>query len=339
MSTLAYQPSLDGIRAIAIVPVLAIHSLTPHTLGGFVGVDIFFVLSGYLITLLLATEHSRTGKIDIRRFYMRRARRLYPTLILVVATYLALASIFFPKDNAIRDSVIALLYLSDYARAFWGFPHALQQTWSLAVEEHFYLVWPFVVPLLMRARHPARWLMVAYLVATLWRILNTHWLGYAETYFRFDTRVSGILLGSLLALAPAPIKLKSVLVPLTILLVLLPTTRYASDFGLTGAILLAELAAIMLIGAAANDLHPVLSHRLMIYLGKLSYGIYLWHFPIFLWLREHHGWREALVVGLPLTIVLAMLTYHFVDSPLRRRFPLEGRARQPNTPSPTGFAS
>lgn len=330
MQRLQYQPALDGIRAIAILPVMAIHSLAPHTLGGFIGVDIFFVLSGFLITSLLLAEHHATGRIDLGAFYLRRARRLYPTLILVVVAYLALADKFFPEDEAIRDSMVALFYLSDYARAFWGFPHALQQTWSLAVEEHFYVLWPFVVPLLARARKPAKYLFLAYLVATIWRIANVHWLGYAETYFRFDTRLSGILLGSALAMGRTDSPLKSALLPILIILAILPSTRYASDFGLTAAIVLAEVAAVFLIGAASNPLHPFLAHRAMVYLGKLSYGIYLWHFPIFLWIREHHGWREVLLIGLPMTLVLAALTYHFVDIPLRRmRFPWKLRKQNP----------
>lgn len=157
-----------------------------------------------MITRLLAEEIDVLGKINLWGFYLRRLLRLAPPLLLLLAVYLAIAPRLWPQFSLwehIRDAALAGLYLSDYARAFWDNPKILQHTWSLSVEEHFYFIWPFVVLLL--ARIEFRWriacLFGLYLLATAWRIFEYEGLGWAATYFRFDTRMSGLIFGALLA--------------------------------------------------------------------------------------------------------------------------------------------
>ena len=192
-SPLRYNPAFDGLRAIAALCVIASHCELPGLAGGFYGVDLFFVLSGFLITWLLFDEHSVTGRIDLPYFFFRRYLRLTPPLLAMLAVYLAIAPTAWPEFSLwshIRDVLLTGSYVSDYARAFWGTPLILQHSWSLGVEEHFYLLWPLAVLALLRL--PARWrpaaLFCLYIAATAWRMAwyrdETTW---PETYYRFDT--------------------------------------------------------------------------------------------------------------------------------------------------------
>lgn len=194
-----YNPALDGLRALAVLLALAFHSRIEGFHGGFFGVDVFFVLSGYLITRLLANQHSATGTINVPAFYLRRLHRLYPALLPFLGAYLIAGPLAFPnrQDHA-RDALVAATYLSDYGFAFWKIPWLVQHTWSLSVEEHFYLAWP--VALLLVLRPPGRyWAPVVLsltVAATLWRwhvVLNVD--PWHQPYYRFDTRLSGLLLG------------------------------------------------------------------------------------------------------------------------------------------------
>ena len=158
-----------------------------------------------MITRLLAEEFEARGKINLWGFYLRRFLRLTPPLLSLLVVYLMIAPRLWPQFSLgehIRDAALAGFYLSDYARAFWGIPKVLQHTWSLSVEEHYYLLWPFVVLLLTRIE--LRWriacLLGLYLLATMWRIFNFESLGWSPTYFRFDTRMSGLIFGALLAM-------------------------------------------------------------------------------------------------------------------------------------------
>src|SRR5690554_740053 len=153
LTKMKYNLSLDGIRAIAALIVVACHAGMPGIGGGFLGVDIFFVLSGYLITRLLHSEHSATGRIDFRSFCRRRLRRLFPALATLLVIYLIAAPLFFPNipmHKHMLDATLSALYISDYARTLGVPPSVLNHTWSLSVEMQFYLLWPGVMLLLLR---------------------------------------------------------------------------------------------------------------------------------------------------------------------------------------------
>src|SRR5487761_2131823 len=156
--SLRYNQALDGLRAVAIGLVAADHCWVPGFDSGYFGVDVFFVLSGFLITQLLVDEYDSQGQIDLGKFYLRRLLRLTPPLAILLAVYLAVAPTLWPHYGLwphIRDAALAGLYLADYGRAFWSQPTLLEHTWSLSVEEHFYLLWPFAVLLLGRVE--PRW--------------------------------------------------------------------------------------------------------------------------------------------------------------------------------------
>ncbi|WP_427185331.1 acyltransferase family protein [Bordetella bronchialis] len=316
-----YNPALDGLRAISILAVLMFHCGVPFARGGFVGVDVFFVISGYLITSLLAAEYRRGG-IEVGRFYARRALRLYPTLLIMVAAYAALAPMLWPADNRWLSSALAALYLYDYALAFWRLTYTIGHTWSLGVEEKFYLLWPLVLPLVLRTRHPVRWLVSAFVAATAWRyVVAMHW-NWSQAYFRFDTRMSGILLGAIAALARFRIPkyaLAAACLAFAVIVVppSLPTSHQVA--AVTLRITVAELSAFILVcHAAANENAPFLSWRPMAYIGRLSYGIYIWHFPFVLVMRGTQPVWLQLTATLAFSLAMAAICLHCVDEPIKR---------------------
>jgi len=319
--SLPYNPALDGIRALSILSVVLFHCEVPGAHGGFIGLDVFFVLSGYLITSLLTAEH-RHGGIEIGRFYARRALRLYPTLLLMVAVYVGLAPILWPAEDRWLSAVLAALYVYDYALAFWELAYTIGHTWSLGVEEKFYLLWPLVLPLLLRTRHPVRWLVFAFLAVTAWRYFVAMNWTWSQAYFRFDTRMSGILLGAIAALTHFKVSkhvLAMACVALLVLMALpsLPTSHQTE--AVTLSITLAELSAFVLICyAAEHGRAKFLASALMVYIGRLSYGIYLWHFPLALLLRDTQPLWITLSATLAFSFTMASICLHLVDTPLKR---------------------
>ena len=324
-----YRPALDGLRALAVLIVIAYHAETPGFAGGFLGVDVFFVLSGFLITTLLNGEYARTGRIDVPRFYARRFLRLAPALFLMLATYLLVSTLIWPDLSAAehgRDALIAALFLGDYARALWAVPTLLGHTWSLAVEQHFYLLWPAVLLLVQRlpsVRAQVWTLLTLYVATTLWRdwsILNAPW---ETVYFRFDTRLSGLVLGSLLAVVagrtswlPAPKRVWGV-AALGILALCCLRLAGGAPVSLVVGVTLVEIATAMLIlvavSARPDPLQKLLSHPVLVRMGVLSYGMYLWHHPVALLMRDLLPWPLALPLVLASSFVLAAISYHTVE--------------------------
>lgn len=170
-----YVPALDGIRAIAVLLVVFFHAQTPGFHAGYLGVDVFFVLSGFLITSLLLGELASTGGIHLRRFYFRRLARLMPPLIGLIALYLVLAPLVWPEHaHHIRDAFIAGFYLSDYSVVADVHPVMLKHSWSLSIEQHYYLLWPLLLLLIVRFR-PKEIIGILfglYIASTLWRIAS-----------------------------------------------------------------------------------------------------------------------------------------------------------------------
>ena len=334
-----YRPALDGLRALAVLAVLAFHARTPGFQGGFLGVDLFFVLSGFLITSLLAVEHGDSGRINLRRFYFRRAVRLYPTLLLMLAAFLAVAPHLSPDIPAWREATWSAMYLADYSRAILREPIVLSHTWSLAVEEHFYLLWPLLVPAILRCQAPHRILLIAYVLATAWRMINFAWLGWDLTYFRFDTRLSGLVLGALIAVRPPAMRIGAA-APLALLAALSAVPMYKEAEGITVAVVGAELASASLVLLAMSARRTWLASPALAYLGRLSYGIYIWHYPAAYWLRLEFPWQITLAGSGLFAVAMAALTYHLIDVPLRR-WTCRPSAKAPTTrPAPiTGFSS
>ncbi len=343
-------PALDGLRAIAVVAVLFFHLGFTWMRGGFLGVDVFFVVSGYLITSLLLTEWNASRRVNLGQFWARRARRLLPALYLVLAATLAYALVVLPGEVvSLRSSALAALgyvtnwYLVVEHRPYFetlGRPPLLQHLWSLAVEEQFYLVWPLLF--LPAMRFIGRRGLIALVVAggfassVLMALLYTP--GGAETrvYYGTDTRAVALLAGAALALAwarPAAASCSrrtaisvdasaaAALGALLAIFVLVDEHTLLLYRG--GFAAVALLSAVLIFGAA----HPsskvvarVLGGRIPGWIGQRSYGIYLWHWPIFMVTRpEDVGFSGPLLITLQLglTFLLAALSYRFVEAPLR----------------------
>lgn len=302
------QSALDGLRAVAAFAVLFYHA---HALpGGSLGVDVFFVLSGYLITKIIASEIRETGALNIGRFLIRRARRLYPALIVLLVAYVALGPVLLPQFADLRwlDALFASLYLTNIVETLHYHERPLSHTWTLAVEGQFYLAWPLVMLALSRLRQRAALnvLLVAWLAITCARLL---WpLGEDRnvvTVFFTPFHASGLVLGAALALAPAWRPLAVVgwigLATLAVMFIL-PW----SPFYLTGAS--AELAAAAVVASPPG----FLAWRPLAFLGRISYGIYLWHLPIGLALGWPPGVAGVLAVAVP-SVLIATLSYFAVE--------------------------
>jgi peptidoglycan/LPS O-acetylase OafA/YrhL len=322
-----YIPALDGIRAIAVLLVMLFHAHTPGFFGGYLGVDIFFVLSGYLITSLLLNEMAETGEIRIHRFYLKRFTRLMPPLACLLALYLLLSAWAWPDYNShFRDALIAVFYLSDFAPIMNMSPKMLGHTWSLSVEQHYYLLWPVVLLLIVRiyGRQMVRAFVVMYLAATFWRIFCiTSGQSWVMVYPRFDVRVSGLIMGALLAVwlrsrpkfsAPSMLWMAPITLAAAISLTCFAWKNpLGLMIGTTCTELLAAIMILVVLKPGESVLHQLTNSAGAIYLGKLSYGLYLYHYPVFFYLREHFDWPATLGIGLPLSLGLAALSYHSIE--------------------------
>ncbi|MFN7572172.1 MAG: acyltransferase family protein [Betaproteobacteria bacterium] len=354
-------PGLEGVRAIAVLAVLAYHGEIAGVLpAGFLGVDIFFVLSGFLITALLLREHEAHGAIDLRGFYLRRARRLLPAL-LAMLTATALVAPWLAPDAVARlreDLPAALFYVSNwwqiasaqsYFEAF-NRPPLLQHLWSLAIEEQFYIVWPLLAIALLRAsgrRGLALFSLAGALLATGWMAaLAIHWAMPEERdasrlYFGSDTHCMGLLVGAALAALIDPWRRPAVAGPAraargraldalggVALLGLLAIMALGHDtqpwLYRGGFLLVSVLTALLLLAAVqpASWLQPVLASAPMRWIGERSYGLYIWHWPVFVMLRPRlelpaDPWL-AFALRLAVTVAIAELSYRWVEVPVRR---------------------
>jgi peptidoglycan/LPS O-acetylase OafA/YrhL len=361
----SYRPGLDGLRAVAVGLVVVYHVVRtangPVLRGGFVGVDVFFVLSGFLITSLLLREHARTGTVALRRFYARRAWRLVPVLLVVAAVtaaYFALlpADEFTSaevKQETLTGALMSVLYVASWGFALDGPMGVMGYTWSLSVEEHFYLVWPVAVLLLLRRRDLAtlpRRVAVVTAVATAWPVVLLLGLGVSwnRLYAGPDTRASQLLAGCLLAVVmarPGGLGRWRVLasgraatlsaVALLLAACVLERTSYA--YWLGGQQVVTIAAVCLTAHLALRDdtrLARLLSWGPAVAVGLWSYSIYLWHRPFLVvfypWLGETSAARA---LGAAVSVVVAVAGFRWVEQPLLRR--ATGRAARPESPETT----
>ncbi len=349
-----YRPALDGLRAVAVLAVLAYHWPASWMPGGFLGVEVFFVISGYLITSLLLGERQRTGSTDFKAFWARRARRLLPALFTLLVVVSAVWLIWKPSEVAgLRGAVLAALayvtnwYLIAAKQSYFasvGRPSPLLHLWSLAVEEQFYLIWPLVLVGLIRLfrRRMQFVLMVVLALAAgsvvLGIVLYHPGVDPFRVWYGTDTRAAGILLGAALAIAVPPWQMRAEIrrgarwllgavgmVALGVIIWMFVHVNEFDPFVYRGGFVLLDLVTVGLILALV---HPAitLSARLLswgplVWIGRRSYGIYLWHWPIFVVTRpgldvSYGGWR-LLAVRLGATMIAAELSYRLVEMPVR----------------------
>ena len=327
--SLAYNSALDGLRGVAILLVILSHAHAPLFDGAFYGVDLFFVLSGFLITSLLLQELQSNGRLDYWRFYRRRFFRLMPALALFLAAYCVFAPLLWPDlTDVYSDALVSLLYLADYGIAFFDSPDTLLHMWSLSVEEHFYLVWPPLLVVLARfTPRGALWRPVLGLLvlAWAWRVL---WVAqgqqFYEIFFRFDTRATGLLAGSLLAtlLHEQPAWFQALrqrlhhFMCVVLAVPLLMAQSWDDMNAMLWGMTVVECAALVVLLAVQQHhgaLHQMLSAPALMLVGKLSYGIYLWHYPVVRYLRADLPWPAVVVLGFLISAALAALSYYTVE--------------------------
>ena len=344
---LGYRPALDGVRGVAILAVLAVH--TSHLFGwsllkgGSIGVDIFFVLSGFLITCILLEEWSGTGTINLRHFYARRFLRLVPALLLLAVALLLLSGALFSVSEAAqtrRTLPIALLYLSDFFASLAPQTSlgALRHTWSLAIEEHFYLLWPPVLLFLLKRGRSRRGLLVltsslAVAVCLHRVLLFNAGASPARTYFAFDARADALLIGCSAGMAVSwgfaqSFNRLNTLAALTLIILCLFATNFASPLmhqgGFTVLAAATALLLINLVSAQSVIFNKLMETSPLVWVGKISYGLYLWHYPMFKWIKYASApWPIKLGLALLGTFAVASVSFYFVERPLlrlKRRF-------------------
>jgi peptidoglycan/LPS O-acetylase OafA/YrhL len=351
---LGYLPALDGLRAIAVIAVLLYHAELGWWRGGFLGVDVFFVLSGYLITCVLLDDRLKTGRIGLARFWLRRARRLLPALLVMLTATCIYTVVFLPHEAAkLRDDIVsALMYVMNWHLIFQDQPYFdtigrapfLQHLWSLAVEEQFYLLWPLLLTgglVLFRGRRERLAVAIVSLAAfsaLLMAVIYSPGGDPSRVYFGTDTHASGLLIGAALAAVWPPWRLSTKtgpraplaleaggLIGLALLLwCFLNVSEFDTALYRGGYLMIAIVTACVI----AVVVHPstrlasgLLSFGLLRWIGQRSYGIYLWHWPVYLVTRPDLDVPirgiPLLVVRVAITVALAAASYRFVEMPIR----------------------
>lgn len=354
-----YISELDGLRGIAILMVIAIHAHLPFAGGGFLGVDLFFVLSGYLITTLLLKEQQATGDINFKSFYWRRCIRLFPVLFAFLVLYLALGLIFASnKFNILRNWLIVFFYGTSWTRALFGGPSSwVGHTWSLSIEEQFYLLWPVI---LYKARRVNPKKMIAALVATCIIVvfyrysLLVYGVKTDRIFFGFDTRMDALIIGCTMAYllnrrfafmdsAPWNIVLKAC--ALSGVVFMAYEFAFPSDksnwfwsYGLSLVTISSAFIILFILSNPDSIFTRLLRNKGVVYTGKISYGLYLWHYPIFSFLQEYTRLTltAQVIIGVTLSYAVSSLSFYLLERPLLKYKDLLGRKVASAPPAPSG---
>lgn len=342
---LVYRPELDGVRAIAVLGVMGFHlsfiqpQLSHVAGGGFLGVDVFFVLSGMLITQLLLAEWDRSGSLGMGAFYARRSRRLLPALAVFTAAFLVYSAIVHDNTLSIIRGLASEFSYETTGHLTAPYPPGISHTWTLIVEWEFYLVWPLVMALLLR-RGGRRVLLaatvsLAALDAVVRALAYAHGHDFVLAYHLAGFRIDELLIGSALAQLARPFRVPHLLRTLAGagVLLALATARYPQSWLYLGGMTALALATAVVIAPGAGGWWGtrLLSLRPLVWIGQISYSLYLWHVPAVSEIGHHTtGWPNPLrvLVAVAVSLVLAALSYYFVEQRFRRA---TRRALQPAT--------
>jgi peptidoglycan/LPS O-acetylase OafA/YrhL len=359
------EPGLDGLRALAIIAVLLYHGGVSWAGGGFLGVESFFVLSGFLITSLLIAEWCESSRIRLGAFWARRARRLLPALfalVAVIGVYYTIAGPLNAVPGLRSDGIAALLYVGNWHQIATGSSYfvasgsvsPLQHTWSLAIEEQFYLLWPLILVAVFwlvgrgsaSTHRSLTTLLGATIVAALasageTAVLYRGGTGLGRVYYGTDTRATGLLVGASLAIAIARARQAgrrsptgrrhrvggaAALLALIMVLVAMHEATGESSWLFPWGFVGIDLAVATVIAAVVllpeSSIARVFSVRPLCAIGTISYGVYLWHFPCFLWLDQSStgcSGAALLLVRLAVTFAVAVVSFIAIEQPVRRR--------------------
>ncbi len=350
---MGYQPALDGLRALSVIAVILYHAGIQWIPGGFIGVEVFFVVSGFLITSLMIDEQHVSGKVSLKQFWIRRARRLLPALFtMLIASLVAVT--FFAKDSApdFRQDVLpALGYFSNWWQIYFvDTPYfaanslpMLRHLWSLAVEEQWYVLWPIVFVFVLGNKRVPRWISAVVIGLLAAAVMVGTALAFAadnETRINFlylstITRSSGLLLGAALACIWRPwkkavVRFARVRSGLADVLALgaLATLGYISASihvadeqlyrgGLAAATVASAVIIAVVVRSGTSLVKRVLSIPLLVEIGRRSYGLYLWHWPIFVIAGARLS-SIRLAYALTVTVIINEFVYQFIETPARK---------------------
>lgn len=346
----SYVASFDGLRSLAIILVLLYHFNIPLFSGGFIGVDIFFVLSGYLITSKLLSEWQGTRKIDLKNFWIKRFRRLVPAVLVMIIVTLIIIYLFYPEvfSKSWPDALASFFYLSNwwyivndipYSQNF-GISSPFKHLWSLAIEEQFYIIWPVIFAWLLQKLKKRQHVLKVVLVTALCSIV-TMWVLYSpdnidRIYYGTDTRLFTLAFGCSLAfvwpfyLLSDNLNKKEVAtidgigsISLAGLLFLAMTVTTSQKSLYHGGFLFISFLSCMLLAALAHPstkISKLFSHEVLVWIGKRSYSIYLWHFPVIALTTpvKTMGTVHPILIILQLILILflANISYHVIEIPV-----------------------
>lgn len=316
-------------------------------IGGFLGVDMFFALSGYLITRLLLSEYWENNRIDLLSFYKRRLTRLGPALALMLTVYGIFVWLFAPSaamNDQGLDIALTLFYLTNWVRALHLKEiHELGHTWSLALEEQFYIIWPLILWALCKFTPDRRKLLLSIVsLATISLLLRQCYLidnvNIDRIYNGLDTRAENLMWGATLAVAMSytvgssfpnehrACAQASIVITFCAIVTMITLTTWNSisyyRYGISGIALLTCALIFQLSGPGTTIIRKFLELRPLVWLGSISYGVYLWHYPIYKLLIFYglNNWM-VLAVGFTITLPVAAISYYGMEQPLLRRRP------------------
>lgn len=340
-----YIPAIDGLRGVAILVVLASHLLGDGIVPGGFGVTLFFFISGYLITEILVVEYAASGSISIPDFYIRRFRRLAPALLTMISIVTIIYWLIGRPVSLPETSAAAFYYINYFSIAGGYMAQPFGTLWSLAVEEHFYLLYPAVLLVGLRKPHDLLYFLIGLCAAILvWRcILVANGADALRTYSSTDTRIDSILYGAILALlvrAGLSVSRKMLSIGLGISAVFIIASlsirgavfRETFRYSLQGLSMLPVFYAVLFDDRVAKMRISILENPLLLWVGKISYSLYLWHFPVLalslLVLPSTSIFKTLTVVVM---FAVAALSYYAVELPLRHRRSLPATALSQKT--------
>jgi peptidoglycan/LPS O-acetylase OafA/YrhL len=354
---LGHRPELDGIRGLSVLAVIAWHVAIPFVKAGNIGVDVFFVLSGFLITTLLLQEWGKTGTIGLKNFYIRRALRLFPVLFVVMLLYGIYAFFYEPAEtaaNTYKYILATLFYVANWVQVIFGLHHpVLGHTWSLAVEEQFYIFYPLLLLGFLRLKISQRWLLLVFALIIADVFFNRYWIWQGETsydqaHMSLNTRADALLVGCFVSVMVVngliPTKMWMVIlvrilsVCSTVLLCWMIVGGISDENfykygGATLAAICVGFVLLDLMGRPLKLMQKFLQNPALVWTGRLSYGLYLWHIPVFYWLGTHDNWSGIQVQGLRFAAVflVAAASYYLIEQPflkLKEKYSPSGKSSE-----------
>lgn len=338
----SYIRELDGLRGISIILVLMGHAGIPFFQGGIIGVDIFFVLSGFLITSLLIKEFNESNDVNLKYFYLRRLLRLAPALIVLLLVLLLGCILLLDHTKTISyciDAVITVFYMTNWARAFDIHPPSLLgHTWSLSIEEQFYILWPITIIALLKKVKNRKLLAIIICSAALfsWSLriyMASKGVMYDRLYNGLDTRADSLLTGCTLSILLSfnlisnntmrffktyysYISIVSIAALVLIIISLSGNNLLMYYYGFAITEISVAILILYIFTNHKSQLNSILSLSSLVWIGKLSYGIYLWHYPIFLFLNYLNLSKLFVIIcGTLLTFISASFSFYLIELP------------------------